>query len=267
MDESEPTISAWDLGLLRGYAVFDFFVTYNKKPFKLDEHIERLSSSAQAINLDIPYPKQEIKDKVFRIINANQNLKELAIKIVVTGGLSSDGFYPDGKSNLIILAEERHTLAQKFYEDGIAIKTDDFIRHLPQAKTNNYIEAIRTVRQARKEGFYDVLYVYEARVLELTRSNIFAVIGNTLLTPKSNILKGITRKVLLEILKLDIPIKESDFNLDQLLGASEAFLTASNSEIMPITKMNNSTIGDGKVGNITKEVMRQFKEYTLSDRW
>lgn len=267
IEESDLSITVRDLGLLRGYAIFDYFITYNKRPFKLEDHIDRLFNSAQAIDLDIPYTKDAIREMIFKIIKENKDLGQLSVKIIVTGGESSDGFFPDQKSNVIILVDPRHIPSKEHYEEGVSIKTDDFVRQIPEAKSNNYIEAIKSVKQAKREGFYDVLYIHNGQVLELTRSNIFTVINNELVTPKTHILEGVTRNILLEILKLNIPVKESDFTLDDLLTSKEAFLTASNSEVMPITQINGKKIGDGKVGKITKEVMKQFREYTESGKW
>jgi branched-subunit amino acid aminotransferase/4-amino-4-deoxychorismate lyase len=83
----------------------------------------------------------------------------------------------------------------------------------------------------------------------------------------SNVLAGITRNVLLEILELDLPVENRDFTIDELLSASEVFLTASGKELTPVTAIDGQLVGDGKVGPVTKEAMRQFHKYTASDLW
>ena len=111
------------------------------------------------------------------------------------------------------------------------------------------------------------LYYSDTQVFEGSNSNVFAVIGDELLTPKSNILEGVTRTVLLELLKLNIPIKVQDFTFEELKAASEVFFSASGKEITPITRINNEPVGGGEVGPITKEVMKQYREYVYSGAW
>jgi branched-subunit amino acid aminotransferase/4-amino-4-deoxychorismate lyase len=123
------------------------------------------------------------------------------------------------------------------------------------------------MQQAKKVGAVEPIYYSDAQVFEGSNSNIFAVINGKLSTPASNILKGITRGVLLKILKLNIPLEEKDFTLQEFLTATEAFLTGSGKEITPITAIDGKPLGSGEVGPITKEVMRQFREYTSSDLW
>lgn len=81
------------------------------------------------------------------------------------------------------------------------------------------------------------------------------------MTAKSNVIDGITQKILLEILKLPIPIEVRDFKFEQLLQASEIFLTGSNSEVRGVVEMNGKPVGNGKVGEVTKEVLRQYREH------
>ncbi len=144
---------------------------------------------------------------------------------------------------------------------------DKHTRYAPEAKSNNYIEGVKQAQVAQKTEAIEAVYCSDEQVFEGSSSNIFALIDGKLLTPRSNVLSGITRGVLLEILKLDVPVEMADFPVKQLLAAKEVFLSGSNKEILPITKIDGNYVGDGRVGNITKEVMKQFKEYTLSDRW
>jgi branched-chain amino acid aminotransferase len=86
--EENLLIPARDLGLLRGFAVFDFFVTYGNIPFMLDDHIDRLFSSASSINLSHPWTKKHIKDMVYKTIKANPSHFDKTVKIVLSGGLA-----------------------------------------------------------------------------------------------------------------------------------------------------------------------------------
>lgn len=132
----------------------------------------------------------------------------------------------------------------------------------PNLSLINYIEGVKQVQRAAKQGALEPIYYNSKQVFEGSNSNIFAVINDELLTPPETILKGVTRQVLLNNLKLNMPIKEVNFTRDQLLVASEVFLTGSAKEVVPVTIIDNQPIGNGQVGPVTKEVMQQFRALT-----
>jgi branched-chain amino acid aminotransferase len=268
VEERDLMVSVRDLGFARGYAVFDFLITYpSRRPFMLAKHIDRLFNSAHLIGLSMPWSKEEIGGWVTQTLTANQAEGEKQIKIMVSGGIS-DSLLPSSKAPTIaIIVDPRHFLPREYYEHGAGILMDKYTRDTPGAKTNNYIEGVKEAQKAQRINAIEAVYYDDHKVFEASSSNIFALIGGRLLTPKSDVLPGITRDVLMEILKIDIPVALADFKLEELLAAEEVFLTASNKEVLPITKIDGKDVGAGKVGAVTKEVMRQFKEFTLSDRW
>lgn len=267
VSEEQLTISPRDVGFSRGYAVFDFLKTYSHhRPFKLREHIDRLFNSADLIGLKMPWSKEQVQKWVLETLAANNSNEEKFIKIFVSGGVSNT-MLPSEKPTIAILIDPAVQYPKEQYEKGIGVITVKHERYNPAAKSNNYIEGVKQTQQAQVIGAVEPVYYSDAQVFEGSNSNIFAVINGKLLTPKTNLLTGITRAVLLEILKLDIPIEIKDFTLDDLLRANEAFLTGSGKEITPITSIDGKPLGNGAVGAITKEVMGQFKKYTLSDLW
>jgi len=267
VSEEELKISPRDLGFSRGYAVFDFLRTYqNHKPFLLERHIDRLLNSAKLIHLPVPWSREELKNWVLKTLAANPGGDEKFIKIIISGGL--DGYMSPAKEPTIIITVDPRTAHPKeYYEQGMGIIAVLHERHNPAAKTSDYIEGIKQAQIAKEIGAVEPLYYSSAQVFEGSNSNVFAVIGGKLLTPKSNILNGITRGVLLEICKLNVPIEQKDFTLQELLSASEIFFTGSSKEVTPITKIDGKPVGDGKVGPITKQAMKQFEEFTTKGSW
>lgn len=257
--ENQLLISGKDLGLLRGFAVFDFLVTYENIPFMLDFHIDRLLRSAQLINLDHPWNTQQIKKYTLEVLAANDPSFDKTIKIVISGGESSDGFTVENKPQLLIIIDRWIRLSKEVYQKGVKIITSFHKRYLPGAKTNNYIEAIRLSGRIRKEGAFEVLYYDQRQVYECSRSNIFAVKNRQILTPKSEILKGATREVVIK--NLELKVKEKDFSLKELLHADEVFITKSNDEIVPVVKIDDKFVGSDKVEPITKKIMNRFNNY------
>lgn len=265
--EERIAISPRDVGFSRGYAVFDFLKTYpHHRPFKLQEHIDRLFSSAEQIGLQVPGSKEQIREWTLKTLAANESAEEKFIKIYVSGGISNS-MMPADMSTIVILVDPCAKYPVEWYEKGtgaISVKHD---RYKSSAKTNNYIEGVKQTFVASKTGALEPIYYCDSHVYEGSNSNVFAVIAGKLLTPKNNLLEGITRRTLLEILKLDIPLEVRDFTIADLFGASEVFMTGSGKEVVPVVHIDGKPIGDGAVGPVTKEVMQQFKAYTLSDAW
>lgn len=265
--ERELFISPRDLGYTRGYAVFDFLITYRgHRPFMLARHAERLINSAHMIGLALPWGADEVSAHVNATLAKNEKGGEKAIRIIVSGG-SSTSLLPAGKPTLIILIDLHQPLPAKYYKEGAPVISTKYTRYTPAAKTNNYIEAVKQAQAGQTLGSVETVYYDDTQVFEGSASNIFALVRGTLLTPKSNILEGITRRVLLDTLRLSVPLKVADFSRDELMRADEVFLTASNKEVLPVTRIDDHAVGTGQVGEVTKEVMRQFRAFVESDAW
>lgn len=254
-----------DIGLLRGYAVFDYLKTYHSKPFRLKDHLERLNNSAKYIGLEIPKSNNEITDICYVLLEKN-GFKESNIRIVVTGGVGIDS-KTKGEPGLIITCEPRVVLDEAFYTKGIKIKTVAGKREITFSKTCNYISAIDYISLYKGEGFSEVLYVLDGKILECTSSNIALIIGKKLVTPAEQILYGITRKVVLEIAGPFFEIDERDVMLEEALAAEEVFICSTEREIMPVTGIDGNSIGNGKVGESTYLLMAEFKKYVDSLVW
>lgn len=135
------------------------------------------------------------------------------------------------------------------------------MRELPEYKTSNYIRATNLQNWRKEEKAIEVLFVYDGEILECATSNIFIIKNKTLITPNENILKGITRKVVLELADGKYKIEERPVGEDELKTSDEIFITSSFKDIVPIVKVDDFEVGNGKVGEITKDLMARFKEY------
>ncbi|HEY5259253.1 MAG TPA: aminotransferase class IV, partial [Rhabdochlamydiaceae bacterium] len=147
VQESEAKISVLDLGLLRGFGVFDYLRTYHGKPFHLKEHLERLSYSAEQIGLHLPYALSEVEGIIVQLLEKN-GYPESSIKIVLTGGVSADQLFPDQKSSLIILVYPLKPFPESCYTQGIKVTTTTLARSIPTSKTLQYTPAIIALQQA-----------------------------------------------------------------------------------------------------------------------
>lgn len=251
-----------DLGIVRGYGVFDFLRTYNGVPFKLREHIQRLQNSAKLIGLSIPWSTQEIEAIAQDTLGRN-NLPEANIRIVVTGGSSSDFITPLGQPSLMVIVTPVSEYPREYYEQGVKAITLQIERFLPTAKSLNYISAIGALQQAKVTNAVEALYVnQQGHVLEGTTTNLFLFRGSQLITPKEGILNGITKDVVLELAKNQFEIVEQPIYYSDLSSCDEAFITSSTKEILPVVQIDDLHISHGKLGENTQVLMHLFHNYT-----
>lgn len=260
--EEDLLISPRDLGFTRGYAVTDFLVTHHHQPFKLSEHIDRLFKSAEIIGLQIPWNKTQINQWMRETLDKNDKDKEYAIKIILSGGVSKS-MYQAEIPTIVMIVNPYTPPPSGYYEKGVKVIAVKYKRQYPEAKHTHYVEAIRKLANIKNDDIEEIVYYDNSQVYEGAGSNLFAVIDNKLVTTKSNIVEGITRNVLLKNLQLPILIEVHDFTFDELLHATEVFLTGSSKGIRGVIEINGKAVGDGKVGKITKEVLKQYNSIVL----
>ncbi len=263
VDSTAATLPATDLAVLRGFGVFDFLRTYSGQPFRLVEHVQRLKRSAELIGLEYDWSIEDICDIVMQTLAHNDH-GESNIRIVVTGGVSSDNITPDGDPALMVMVTPAHKLPEHWYSDGAQVVTVPIERFVPGAKSTNYIPAIMALKQARAAGAIEAIYRSpEGAVYEGTTTNLFIFRGDQLLTPTTDaILPGITRQTIIELASAAFDVVECDLTLDDVYGADEVFITASNKEVVPIVQVDDQRIGTGQPGLCTRQVMALFRAET-----
>jgi len=257
IDFNKVSISPNDLGFLRGYGVFDAMRTFGKKPFLLEEHWNRLVNSAEKLNISILISKEEFSDIIDTLLDKN-NLEDVSIKTVLTGGISDNGITMNGEPTLLITVDDINVFipSQEFFKKGAKVITLDFKRFLPKVKTLNYIAAIKEQERKDETGAQEIIYVNDGIVLEGATSNVFIVKDNKIITSIDDILMGTTRNFAVELAKKnDLKIEERTVKVEELFSADEIFITGSYKWILPITNVDEKTIGLGKIGEITKKIM------------
>lgn len=265
VDEDKAMVSVKDITVLRGYGVFDFMITYDKRPFRLEQHVTRFENSAARIGLQLNHSHQEICDIVVEAIRRNPQHNESNIRILYTGGISPDSVTPQGNGILMVMVTPRHELPDWWYTDGAAIALVDMERFIPTSKSTAYLNAVYAQQQAREIGAIEAVYVdRDHRVLEGTTTNIYGIKGNELITPPDGILPGVTRGVVLELAEALLDVNLRHIDRKELAQMDEIFISASNKEIVPVIRVDDMTVGDGKPGKVTREIMKRFRELTIA---
>ncbi len=255
-------ISLNDLGVLRSYGVFDFYRTYNGKPFHLKEHFARFQNSAKAIGLKVPVSYKEFEKATLDLLKKNKQ-KDGSFRAVLLGGPAQNSLCST-RPTFYILAEEVYAPTKEQLKNGIGLMVHEYLRYTPHAKTTHYMEAVKMQKEKMKQKAYEILYVSNGNVLECSTSNFFMIKGDRLITSNKNILEGITSKVLMKIAKKDFKIEQRSVKVDELFSADEAFISGTNKEVLPVVRLGNKKVGNGKVGEKTKLLMNIWEKYTTN---
>lgn len=255
VEDHEVCVNPWDLGFLRGFGVFDYFGVYNGSAFMIEAHFERLETSAKTLSIPVPVSKDSFIEIVTRLIHEN-NLTNCSVRVVLTGGASSDGITRDGAPTFLIRPEITKPKNKRLYEEGAGLITVEYMRDTPRAKTTYYAEALKNADRLKKENAIEMLFTHTGQIFECSRSNIFIVCGDRLITPRDSILFGITRRVALEeAKKRSMKTEERSVSVAELARADEVFITGTGKGIVPIVRINDSVVSRGAPGTITQVLM------------
>ncbi len=271
MEETEGCLSALDRGFLYGDGLFETIRAYNKKPFRLEDHITRLLNSAQHFEIPFHYTPREIGQIIEQLLTQN-NLPNAYIRMTLSRGCGANGLVPTGgyRSSFVIHTKPLIAYPAPLYKTGVSLITSHIQRSatcpISSHKTLNYLTNYLIKKEAVEKGVHDALVLNtDNYVAECAVSNIFLVERATVITPslKANILPGITRKVILELCKENgIHASEELFSLKRVLAADEVFLTNSLMEVMPVSRIDGQAIGKFMPGAITSLLHDKYKALT-----
>lgn len=268
-DETTAKISVFDRGFLYGDSVYEATRTFNRIPFRINQHLDRLFNSAEKIELLPTLTRQEILTQVEHTIKASP-FDDISLRIILTRGTNRDlGLDPELSSpnNLIIITKAILPNPDWWYTQGLSMifykKKSTQRGSLP--KSGNYQENILANKEALAQGVYDAIMVNtEGFVTESSTSNIWLIKDGVIYTPalKDGVLEGLTRKTLLEMAaQQGITIKEASLTQSDFLSADECFVTSTTRNIVPVTKIEGQIIGAGIPGKKTLDLLKTYLDY------
>lgn len=248
LPREKALIPVYDLGLLRGLGVFDFFKVWDGVALFAEDHIERLQHSLRVIELNTHMSDQQWMELFYRMIKMNE-AERAGFRVVVTGGYSEDGYTIPEQKNIYLMLHHLPPNDPKQYEHGVSLLTSSYQRDIPSAKTTIYIQSMHLQPQLKKAGAFEVLYHWKGEITECSRCNIFFIDKNGVIhTPNNGLLKGITRKQVISLaLENNIPLVEREIYLKEMPEMAGAFLTATTKGVLPVVKLDDQLIGNGSV--------------------
>ena len=244
-----------------GDGVYEVIVTYNFKPFKLDEHIDRLFYSANEIFLDVPYNKEEIKE----IINeGTKKIKKPNLKIYIQlsrGSYERIHEFPPSyiKPNFFIIFREFKRIEDQVRFNGVKLFTYPDIRwERCDIKSLNLLPNVLAKQFSKIKGGFEALFIKISKITECASSSFFAFIDDKLIThPLTNeILAGITRNEVIKIAQnLGFEVIEKPIYINEIEKIKECFIASTTVEVLPISSIDNYQF---PIGERTIKIYNEF---------
>ena len=261
------------LSIARGYQVFTFFKTVNNgKPVFLEDHINRVFSNAKDMKMNISFSKEDIKSLVLKTLKKNDLRKnECNVMIILAGTIPDDnsGLTSSSYVDLFIITSPIKVYPVSSYKNGISLGLYEYERIDAEIKTPyTYYGGVKAQQLHVKNGEFDeVLFTSNGSILEGTTFSFFAIKGDVILTPKADgrILGSVTRKNLIKIMhNHQIKFLEESILINDINNFSEAFIASANRDLIPVVKIDNIDISDGKVGSTYHKLMSLYKKEVIN---
>lgn len=266
--DKEGSISYEDRGFLYGDGIYETLRSYNGKPFKLPDHLERMRQSANQLKISFNYTNLEISEWINKLIEMNRS-QDAYIRITLSRGKGGSRLLMDDnlESTILIQVKPFTPYEKRLYTEGMSLVISNCRRSTSNPvychKSTNLLTSILLKEEAKRRSAHEAIIMNtDEHVAECIVSNIFLVNNGSIATPllDTNILPGITRKTVLEICRdRCIPAEEKYIKVEALLNADEVFITNSLMEIMPVSKVENYKIGETIPGRITQQLMNAYK--------
>jgi branched-chain amino acid aminotransferase len=261
MNDKQAKISVLDNAFLYGDGFYDTMRTYKGKVLELELHVQRVLHSAQVMNIELPWTEKQLKNWIQGTADRNK-AKSARVRITISRGVN-DFDFTCTKNPLAVVTCEPLILNPKDYSSGVSVVTMHLQRILPEIKTVGLTHMVVAYKELFPKGIYEALIVSpDGNIPEGASTNLMIVKNGKIITPKTGMLPGLTRKRVLALAKkLAIPVIQKNIKLGALKSADEIFLTNRPRELIPVTKLNNKKVGNGKPGPITKKLMDAYQDY------
>ena len=272
--ESRVLVSFRDRGFKFGEAVFDTARTVRHKPFKLEEHVDRLFRSMRYLQIDAGLSRDEMVSISNEVLERNLHLiapdEDYWLFQRVSPGVPDPFLGEDGAEPTVIIECTPLPLKARapLYRDGVRVQVPATRRTppdavSPRAKTQNYINLLIADREVRAQDpqAWAVLLDHDGNIAEGLGSNIFFVRDGELLTPRARfVLPGISRETVIELAGEEgLAVHETDLDLFDAFTSDECFMTSTSLCMVPVSSVNGRPIGDEMPGPITARLMEAYK--------
>ena len=270
LPREEACVSVEDRGFLYGDGIYETLRIYGGCPYLLGEHLRRLRKSAHLLYMELPWSDRELAGRIARLLEANR-IPESRLRVTVTRGLGDVRARPDQMRDPLLVARQEGLTPPppELYEKGVSVEIVERLRNLPGAldpaiKSGNLLNNLLARFEMKNPDSFEILLPnHRGELTEGSLSNLFLVDGRGRLvtpSPECGLLLGITREhVMLLARGQGLEVLEARVMPEDLLAAREAFITASTLEIMPVARVGEHKIGEGRPGPVTRRLREAYR--------
>jgi len=266
VDLEEARVSVTDSGFLYGAGLFETMRSRNGVVFRLADHLERLFSSARVLSIPHPYEKGHIREAIGKVLQANQ-LADARLRLTLTKGPLTTP-QEQRRPTLLVTATEFRPYPAEYYQTGVLATLCPFRQNAADPtcghKTTSYYPRLLALDMAHQKRAAEALwFTTDNRLAEGCVSNIFLVKSSILYTPllETPVLAGIARRTVRQLARQQsVELMEKDLYISDVIEADEVFLTNVIMEVLPVIDVERHTVGDGKVGPVTKRLREGFRQ-------
>ena len=267
---ADAAIPITDWGFLRSDATYDVVTVWNGAFFRLDAHLERFLRSCRRWRLDPGLNADQIAAVLTQCVRLS-GLRASYVEMICTRGQP-----PWGSRDPRQAVNQFYAFAVPFVwianaeqrEQGLHLRISDVQRIPaasvdPTAKNYHWNDLTMGLLGALDAGADSVLLVdAAANVVEGPGFNVFCIVHGTLVTPAEGMLEGITRRTVIEMARsLGLPVEMRALPADELRRAQEVFISTSGGGVLPVTRVDEHPIGDGRPGPITKRLAQTYWDW------
>ncbi|MBF0264851.1 MAG: D-amino acid aminotransferase [Gammaproteobacteria bacterium] len=267
MPISEAKVSVLDRGFIFGDGVYEVIPAYGGNLFRFSEHIQRLNNSLAGIRLPLSKSENDWLQIITDLIQKNEGLDQSIYLQITRGVAARDHGFPKFGSGPTIFAMSNPLYPQpeKIKETGVVAVT-----LVDNRWSNCHIKAISLLanillrQEALEQQAQEAILIKEGHATEGAASNLFIVKDHVIKTPakSSELLPGITRDLIVELANANnISLEEGEILESELLTADEIWLTSSTKEILPVTKLNDQLVANGRPGQMWSRMMKLYQAY------
>jgi len=262
-------VSVFDSGYILGDGVWEGLRLHNGTIFQLDRHLARLYEGAKALDMDIGISAEELSNRLYETVSANDMQTGVHIRLMVTRGIKATP-YQDPRVTIspatIVIIPEYKQPVESTLTQGIRLFTVHVRRGYPDGqdpKLNSHskLNCITACIQAAKAGADEALMLDpHGFVATCNSTHFFIVRGGEVWTSSGDYcLGGITRRTIIELCEANnIPVKEKNFSLTDVYGSEEAFVTGTFAGVAPVTEVDGRILGEGKRGATVERLQQLY---------
>ena len=263
IQEDELKISKEDRGYQFGDGIYEVIRVYGGSLYTAKEHIDRFYDSAEKVKIVVPFTKDVFHKMMYDLVEKNEITNGQVYVQITRGSYVRQHQFPANSSPVIVAYTKTVERPLELMENGVRAKFIEDMRWLRcDIKSLNLLGNVMAKQEAYDNGCYEAVLHRGEIITEGSSSNMYGIKENVLYThPATNlILDGITRRTILELCEeLEIRVHQTPMTKDQALRMDEFFMSSTTAEIIPLTEIDGSKIGDGTRGALTEKLQKAFE--------